>query len=92
VNAVGAPTIADLNGILHVVYLERNEDPRPRESPLNGGTYQSICNTMSSAEIGARRASLGGKYQSIHPSEKPHWSSLLQICKFRSKHLLLDLE
>jgi hypothetical protein len=36
VNTVGALAIADLNGILHVVFLETNEDPRPRESPLNG--------------------------------------------------------
>lgn len=35
-NAVGALAIADLNGILHVVFLERNEDPRSRESLLNG--------------------------------------------------------
>jgi hypothetical protein len=36
VNAVGAPATADLNGILHMVFLERNKDSRLRESPLSG--------------------------------------------------------
>ena len=91
-NAVGAPAIADLNGILHVVFLERNEDPRPRESPLNEWDIPVHMQYDDQCQNSAKRASLGGKYRSIHLSEKPRGPSLLQICKFRSKDLLLDLE
>ena len=48
VSAVGAPAITDLNGILHMVFLERGEDSKLRESPLSGW-----------AKLGAKRASLG---------------------------------
>jgi 1-phosphatidylinositol phosphodiesterase len=35
VNAVGTPAIADLNDVLHLVFLERNEDLQSSESPPN---------------------------------------------------------
>jgi hypothetical protein len=34
VNTVDAPAITDLNGILHVVSLERNEDPKFEGKPV----------------------------------------------------------
>lgn len=59
VNAVGAPAIADLNGTLHVVYLERNEDPTSWSSSSNCRDvlvhmqYDDRCQTWGN------RASLG---------------------------------
>lgn len=59
VNAVGAPAIADLNGILHVVFLERNEDPRSRESPLSGRDILVHMQYDDQCQNWTKRASLG---------------------------------
>lgn len=34
VTAVGTPAITDLNGILHVVFLERSEGPKVQGKPI----------------------------------------------------------
>jgi hypothetical protein len=70
VNGVGAPAIADVNGILHVVFLESTEDSRSSERALNycdmlvHMQYDDQCQTWG------KRASLWDKRMSIHLSER----------------------
>lgn len=92
VNAVGALAIADLNVILHVVFLERNEDPRSRESPLNGWDILVHMQYDDQCQNWAKRASLGVS-AGLFISLKGHADQL--YCEYANsdqKDMLLDLE
>lgn len=59
VNVVGTPAIADLNGILHVVFLESTEDSRPSESLLNHRDMLVHMQYDDQCQNWGKRASLG---------------------------------
>ena len=58
-HAVGAPAIADLNGTLHVVFLERNGDPRSWESPPNARDRLVHLQYDDECQNWGKRVSLG---------------------------------